>query len=56
MNWQKLQTKFEDNPIVFLGVGAALLTGLAKFIDAAGAAQGRRAYAKQVNYRVRNRK
>ena len=52
----KLVRQFEDQPILFMGAVGTLLVGISKFIDAAGAAQGRRAYAKQVNYRVKNKK
>ena len=36
--------------------GALALTAFAKIIDATSAAKGRRAYAKQVNYRVKTKK
>jgi hypothetical protein len=52
----KLKKQAEDNPILALGVGAGTVTAVAKLVDSVGAAQGRRAYAKQVNYRVKNRK
>ena len=52
----RLKEQAEENPIIALGVGAGLLTAAAKLIDAVGAARGRQAYAKQVNYRVKNRK
>jgi hypothetical protein len=44
---------FNENPIAALAVGAAFLTGLGKFIDSVSAAQGRKAYAKQVNHRIK---
>lgn len=52
----KLKQQAEDNPILALGVGAAVLTAASKLIDSSGAAMGRRAYAKQVDYRIKNHK
>lgn len=49
---RKLQRQFEENPVAVIMVAAMALTATAKIIDAVSAAQGRRAYAKQVNYRV----
>lgn len=54
-NTTKLKQQVEENPMLALAVGAAAITAIAKFVDAASAAQGRRAYAKQVNHRVKNR-
>jgi hypothetical protein len=51
----KLKQAFDENPIGVIGVAALALTAVAKAVDAASAAQGRRAYAKQVNYRVKSR-
>lgn len=51
----KLKQQVEENPMLALAVGAAVITAAAKFLDAASAAQGRRAYAKQVNHRVKTR-
>lgn len=56
MDWKKLKQKFEENPLPYILAAGLLLSATAKFIDAAGAAQGRRAYAKQVDYRVRQGK
>lgn len=53
---KKLQQKWEDDPMQCIVVGALAATAAAKLIDAVSAAQGRRAYAKQVDYRVRARK
>ena len=39
-----LQREATDNPIIALGVGAAVATAAAKLIDATSAVQGRRAY------------
>lgn len=56
LNLTKLKEEFEQNPLAVLGVGALVTTAAAKLIDAVSAAKGRRAYAKQVDYRVKTRK
>lgn len=50
----KIKDAWNENPILVIGVGAAAVTATAKLIDAVSAAQGRRAYAKQVDHRVKN--
>lgn len=52
MNWKKLQQKFEENPLPYIFAAALLLQGAAKVIDASSVAQSRRAYAKQIEYKV----
>ena len=52
----KLKEQAAENPIIAIGAGAALLSAGAKLIDSVSAAKGRKAYAKQVNYRVKNKK
>jgi hypothetical protein len=52
--WNQLKRKFEQNPVEVIAVTAVAVVAAAKLIDALSAAQGRRAYAKQVNYRVNN--
>lgn len=49
----KLKQQWDENPIAVIGVAGVAVTGLATLINALSAAQGRRAYAKQVNYRVK---
>lgn len=51
---ERLKQRFEEDPVTVLIVGAFVVTATAKLIDAMSAAQGRRAYAKQVDYRVKN--
>lgn len=51
-----LKHQAEANPIVALGVAAALLTAMGKFVDAAGHAKGSRAYARDVDRRIRQSK
>jgi len=56
MTWKdKLKAAWDDNPLQVILIGAFAATAAAKIVDAASAAQGRRAYAKQVDYRVNNR-
>lgn len=51
-----LKRQAEENPVLALGVAAAVITAVSKLIDANGRAKGSRAYARQVDYRVRNRR
>lgn len=56
-NWKdRLKKEWDNNPMQVIAVGALAATAAAKLLDAMSAAQGRRAYAKQVDYRVRNRR
>jgi|1185.fasta_scaffold00931_6 hypothetical protein len=50
----KIKDAWNENPLAVIAVGALAVTATAKLIDAGSAAQGRRAYAKQVDHRVRN--
>lgn len=52
----KIKDAWNNNPIGIISVGALVVTAIAKIIDAGSAAQGRRAYAKQVKYRVKTKK
>jgi hypothetical protein len=45
--FENLKREAEANPIMALGVGAALLTAAAKLIEAAGSVPSKRAYAKK---------
>jgi hypothetical protein len=54
--FENLKRQAEDNPIMTLGIGAAVLTAVGKFIDAAGHARGSHAYAKDVNRRIKKSK
>ena len=49
----KLKAQFNENPVLVIGVGAGAVTAAAKLIDAVSAAQGRKAYAKQINHKVK---
>lgn len=55
-NWKdKLKAQWNENPLQVAIVGTFVATAAAKVIDALSAAQGRRAYAKQVDYKVKHR-
>lgn len=51
----KIKQAWNDHPIETIVVISLAVTAAAKFIDATSAAQGRRAYARQIDYKVRNR-
>ena len=48
----KIKQAWDENPMQVLIVGAFVATAAAKVLDTLSAAQGRNAYAKQVNYRT----
>ena len=53
-NWvDKLKAQFNDNPLAVIAVGAMAVTATSKLIDSVSAAQGRKAYAKQINHKVK---
>lgn len=52
----EIQRQWHKNPTGVFIAGATAVTAVAKLIDAVSAAQGRRAYAKQVNMRVKQQK
>lgn len=49
---EKIKRKFEEDPLTVILIGAFAVTATAKLVDAMSAAQGRRAYAKQVELRA----
>lgn len=51
-----LKQAWNENPVAVIGVGALAAASAAKLIDAVSAAQGRKAYAKQVNNSVKKSK
>lgn len=51
-----LQRQAEENPIMALGVAAALITSISKLVDASGHRKGSLAYAKQVEQKLKNAK
>jgi len=53
--WQEqLKKQWNQNPIQVLIVGSLVASAAAKVLNALSAAQGRRAYAKQVKYRTKH--
>jgi len=55
MWYEKLKKEFDENPLAVIGVAALATTAISKIIDSLSAVQGRRAYAKQVRYKTRNK-
>lgn len=53
MYLDRLKQQFNENPVLVIAVGAAAVTAVAKLVDAVSAAQGRKAYAKQINHKVK---
>jgi len=53
--FDKIKKRWEEDPITVIIVASLAVTATAKLIDAMSAAQGRRAYARQVDYRVTRR-
>jgi hypothetical protein len=51
--FRRLKEAWDDNPVVVIGIVAAAFTAASRLIDSISAVQGRRAYARQVNYRTR---
>jgi hypothetical protein len=52
----RLKQEWAEHPLNVIAVGGIAATGLAKLIDATSASKGRKAYAKQVEYRVKTRR
>ncbi|MET0785850.1 MAG: hypothetical protein ABWY25_04030 [Paenisporosarcina sp.] len=54
--WDKVKKAWDENPIAVVAVGALAATAAAKLIDAMSAAQGRRAYARQIDYKISHKR
>jgi len=52
----KLKRKWNEDPMQCIVIGSFAAVAAAKLIDALSAAQGRRAYSRQVEYRIHNPK
>jgi len=52
----RLKKEWSEQPLNVIVVAGVAATGLAKLIDAVSASKGRKAYARQVDYRVKNRR
>lgn len=56
MNWKdKLKKQWDENPLAVIAVTGLAITAIAKLVDATSAAQGRRAYARQIDYKIATR-
>jgi benzoyl-CoA reductase/2-hydroxyglutaryl-CoA dehydratase subunit BcrC/BadD/HgdB len=53
---QRLKLAAEENPLAAAAIAVALISATAKFVEAYNHNTGARAYAKQVDYRVKNKK
>jgi hypothetical protein len=51
--YENLKREAQENPILALGIAAGLLTGMSKLIDASGHAVGSRAYARQIDHKIK---
>jgi len=51
---ENLKRSAQENPMLALAATAAVITATAKLIEASGNATGSRAYAKDVDRRVKN--
>ncbi len=52
---EKIKQKFNEDPLQVIMIGALAATAAAKLLDAMSAAQGRRAYARQIEYKINHR-
>ena len=53
---QTLKRYWNEDPVAVILAGAAAVTATAKLLDAMSAAQGRRAYSRQVDNSIRRQK
>ena len=51
----KIKDAWNDNPLLVIGVATGAVIAISRIIDAVSSAQGRRAYAKQVNLKAKSR-
>jgi hypothetical protein len=51
----KIKQKWAEDPLTVIVISSLAIGAIAKVVDSASAAQGRRAYAKQVEYRVNSK-
>lgn len=50
----KLKAQIEENPLVAAGIGAALLTGMSKLMNANTSRRNAKTWSKEVNRRTNN--
>lgn len=53
---QTIKRYWDQDPVAVILAGAAAVTATAKLLDAMSAAQGRRAYSRQVDNSIRRQK
>lgn len=53
INLDAIKREFEQNPVGTLAVGAVAVTAVSKLLDSVSAAQGRRAYARQIDHKIK---
>ena len=51
-----LKKQVEEQPLIAAGLGAAVLTGLAKFLQAVAVQRNATTYRKETNRRIKNSK
>jgi len=51
----KLRKTWDENPLIVIGAASGACVAVARLIDAVSSAQGRRAYARQVNLKTKRR-
>jgi hypothetical protein len=51
----KIKTAWANDPMLTIVIASLAITAVAKVMDSASAAQGRRAYAKSVDYRINHK-
>lgn len=53
MTWkEKIKAKWDEDPLTCIVIGSIAVGAAAKLIDSLSAAQSRRAYSRQVDYRT----
>ena len=57
MTWKdEIKKQWNENPVQTMIAAGFVATAATKLIDVVSSVQGRRAYAKSVNYRVKHKK
>lgn len=56
-DWKdRLKKEWNENPLQTILVGAFAATAVTKVLDTMSAARSRRAYARQIDYKIRSRR
>jgi hypothetical protein len=57
MNWKdRLKKEWNENPLQTILVGSLAATAASKLLDSMSSARSRRAYARQIDYKVSRRR